>query len=131
MKNHDACVGLIHSTVLAFALGLGGAVVVAADEESNPSPPSDQPVLERAVPQGARCAITTYYSDAAMTKQVGTFSTCPGPKPKKGLTGKKTKYFETDTIPLGNPGQGKPGSPGSLPCEFLKEGCGNLPTQHH
>lgn len=126
MNRHDTFVGLIHSTILVFAIGFGWSSSVLADEPTSPPAPSDESVQERAVPQGGRCTITTYYSDAAMTKQVGTFSTCPGPK--RGRTGKKTKYFETETIPLGNPSQGKSGGPGSLPCEFLNEGCGNLPS---
>ena len=97
MRTINTDLGLTHTIIFAFAIILWSTVVVSAEEGSHPSSPSDQPILERAVPQGGRCTINTYYSDAAMTNQVGTFSTCPGLKPKRGLTGKKTKYFETDT----------------------------------
>lgn len=126
MSRHDTYVRLIRSTVLVCSIVFGGSSLALAEEPTSPPTPSDDSVQERAVPQGGRCTITTYYSDAAMTKQVGTFSNCPGSK--RGLTGKKTKYFETETIALGNPSQGKSGGPGSLPCEFLAEGCGNIPS---
>ncbi len=77
---------------------------------------------------GATCKVITYYSDAAKTNQVGTSSTCPG---NRGLHGRRTAYFEVDTIPLGNQGPRPTKGPGHLPCEFLAAGCGNLPVEHH
>ena len=118
---------VIRFTVVAGFLIIGSPLGAWAEEPTAPTAPKDQGVQERAVPPGASCTIVTYYSDAAKTKQVGTFSNCPGPK--RGLTGRKTKFFESEKIPLGGPRpQGSPAGPGSLPCEFLKEGCGNLPT---
>ena len=78
---------------------------------------------------GGTCSITTYYSDANLTKQVGTFSNCPW---KRGLTGRRTAYSESDTVEWGNTRSGGDGSGGrGYPCEFLQEGCGHLPVDRY
>lgn len=69
----------------------------------------------------ATCRIITYYSDATMTKGVGSWSNCPG---QKGLQGKRTIHREIETVELASP---RPG-PGSLPCEFLAKGCSPIPS---
>ena len=74
--------------------------------------------------QAASCVIITYYNNAAHDRVVGTWSNCPG---QKGLKGKRTRYSERETEQLRSP----PPGPGSLPCEFLQKGCGNLPKPHH
>lgn len=49
MSRHDAYIGVIHSTVLAFAVGLGGASFILAEEPTSPPAPSDDSVIERGV----------------------------------------------------------------------------------
>ncbi len=61
-------------------------------------------------PVDGRCRVTTYYADAGMTTQVGTYSTCPG---SRGLTGRRTAFFEVDEIQIG-PGP-RPKPPGQNP----------------
>ena len=92
----------------------------------------------KAAPGGTvTCTITTYYSDASETKQVGTYSNCPTSPPKRGLTGRRTQYSESDSVdltdirgPLHHP---DPGNRAQVPCDLLPEaeriptGCGNLP----
>jgi hypothetical protein len=83
------------------------------------------------------CILRTYYSDADMTDQVGTWSNCPG---SGGLHGRRTAYYETDTVELSTP---KPIGGGGMPCEFVQENdpftgkpltdytlsqCNNIPT---
>jgi hypothetical protein len=75
-------------------------------------------------PPGATCTITTYYSDASMTTKVGSYSTCPG---SRGLTGRKTAFFETDDIEITPTGPKPPGQ-NPLPCEFKQDCVVNLPT---
>lgn len=65
----------------------------------------------------ATCQVITYYSDAAHTNAVGSWSNCPG---WKGLHGKRTRFTERETIEIS--GGPRPG-PGGLPCEFLQRGC--------
>lgn len=72
--------------------------------------------------EAASCIIITYYSDASLTRVVGSWSNCPG---QKGLQGRRTKHSERETIQLRSP----PPGPGSLPCEFLKQGCRPLPSR--
>lgn len=125
MRRYETYVGLIRSTAIAASLAFGSASFLLAEEPATPPAPADTGVQERAVPSTGRCSITTYYSDAAKTKQVGTFSTCPGQK--RGLTGRKTHFYEVETFEFGAPGVGKPPGPGSLPCEFQKAGCSDIP----
>lgn len=65
----------------------------------------------------ASCQIITYYSEAALTNVVGSWSNCPG---QKGLRGKRTRFSERETVQI--TGGGPPGNQG-LPCEFLARGC--------
>jgi hypothetical protein len=84
-----------------------------------------------------KCTIITYYSDASLTNQVGTYSNCPTEPPKRGLTGRRTKYTDSSTFDLGDIRGGlhhpNPGNNQKLPCDILpederiKKGCGNLP----
>lgn len=109
------------STLFAFA-SLGANVLIS------------KPV--QAAPAGAvKCTITTYYSDSQMTNQVGTYSNCPTEPPKRGLTGRRTKYADSQTFDSGDIRGGlhnpDPGNKQKLPCEFLQAGCSNLPKQHH
>jgi len=108
---------LVLSAFLAFA-GLASDGVLGRPAQAAP-------------PSTGTCSITYYYSDPEKTKQVGTFSNCPNPPPKRGLTGRKTRYYDVETVNLGNPSPPRPRPPGHLPCEFLAKGCGNLPTEHH
>jgi hypothetical protein len=62
------------------------------------------------------CILRTYYSDADMTDQVGTWSNCPG---GGGLQGRRTAYYETDTVELSSPSP--VGGGGGMPCEFVQE----------
>src|SRR5262245_53879818 len=71
-----------------------------------------------ALPTHGTCSITYYYSDPGLTNQVGTYSTCPTNQPKRGLTGRKTRYYEVETIDFGNTGPGGTTGGGGLPCEF-------------
>ncbi len=81
---------------------------------------------QAAPPSTGTCSITSYYSDANKTKEVGTFSTCPS---NRGLRGRRTRYYDVETVDMGNPGpeERREREPRSLPCEFLAEGCGHLP----
>ena len=72
--------------------------------------------------EAASCIIITYYIDASLTRVVGSWSNCPG---QKGLQGRRTKHSERETIQLRNPLP----PPGSLPCEFLRQGCRPLPDR--
>lgn len=47
MSRHDTVVRVIHSTVLAFAIGFGGSSFALAEEPTSPSPPSDESIIER------------------------------------------------------------------------------------
>jgi hypothetical protein len=91
--------------------------------------------VEAAPASTVECTITTYYSDASKTQRVGTYSNCPTETPKRGLTGRRTRYSDSDTLELGDIRGGlhhpNPGNDQNLPREFLAEGCSNLPTQHH
>lgn len=73
---------------------------------------------------GATCRITTYYADASMTNKVGSFSTCPG---SRGLTGRRTAFFDTDEVEI-TPSGPRPPGPRPLPCEFQRDCVVNLPT---
>ena len=85
------------------------------------------------------CTITTYYSDASMNTQVGTYSNCPTSPPKRGLTGRRTKYSDSSEVDLsdirGALHHRDPGNGTELPCDILPEderiasGCGNLPSR--
>jgi hypothetical protein len=79
----------------------------------------------RALPVQATCRITTYYADASMTTPVGSFSTCPG---SRGLTGRRTAFFEVDAIQVGNGPRPKPPGTNPFPCEFQQNCVTNLPT---
>lgn len=50
MRRQDAYIGLIRSTVVVVAIGLGWSSFALAEEPASPPAPSDQSVLERAVP---------------------------------------------------------------------------------
>jgi hypothetical protein len=101
----------IPSAALAAALIAGPMAALA------PQPAS-------ALPSGGSCRITTYYKTDALENEVGLRSNCPG---KKGW-GKTSAFFEVDTIDFGNDGGGGHGGHGKFPCEFLAEGCSNLPV---
>ncbi len=49
MSRHDTIVRVIHSTVLAFGIGLGGSSFALAEEPTSPSPPSEESIIERGV----------------------------------------------------------------------------------
>ena len=91
--------------------------------------------VEAAPASTVKCTVTTYYSDASKTQSVGTYSNCPTEPPKRGLTGRRTRYSDSDTLDLGDIRGGlhhpDPGNKQKQPCEFLAAGCSNLPTQHH
>ncbi len=120
---------MVRALMVTGALSMGMANEVFA-EESAPAPDS-QSIRERALPPGATCKITTYYSTAQQTQEVGRLSTCPGPD--RGMKGRKTAFYEVETIQIGSPGPGggPHGGPGKLPCEFLASGCSNLPEARH
>jgi hypothetical protein len=80
---------------------------------------------ERAEAAGGSCQIITYYEDADMTGYVGTWSNCPG---MKGLSGRRSRYFEVETEQLPS---GPSTTGGSLPCEFLAAGCSHIPTPRY
>jgi hypothetical protein len=105
-------------------------VIAAAEKEQAPAekeqPPSGD-VQERAIPSTGTCSITTYYSDAAMTHQVGTFSTCPGPK--RGLTGRRTSYYDVDTVNLGNTGPDIRRDPAAYRANFFKKAAAICPDR--
>lgn len=84
------------------------------------------PAPVQAVPNGQRiCRVYTYFSDKEETKQVGLFARCPGGT----HTGHTTKWFTVETFTVGTrPETGGEQKPGSLPCEFLAAGCGDLPV---
>jgi len=71
---------------------------------------------------GGTCRIITFTGAPEMTGYVGVWSNCPG---MKGLSGRRSPYFETETEQLSSGGTT---SGGALPCEFLAAGCSNLPT---
>lgn len=79
-----------------------------------------------AAAEAATCQVIIYYSDASLTRPVGSWSNCPG---QKGLQGKRTRFRETMTEEIvGGPGGG--GGGGGLPCEFLASGCKPLPRRN-
>ncbi len=49
MSRQDTYVGVIHSTVLAFAIGLGGVSFAVGEEPPSPPPPSEDSIIERGV----------------------------------------------------------------------------------
>ena len=73
-------------------------------------------LLVASATEAATCQIIIYYSDASMNTSVGHWSNCPG---MKGLVGRRTKFKETSTEELLAPVP----PPGTLPCDFLKDGC--------
>jgi hypothetical protein len=82
------------------------------------------PLPARALPSGGiTCRITTYFKTAELEKEVGLRTTCPG----VSKWGKTSKYYEVELIDTHNDGPGGHDGPGGLPCEFLAEGCSNLP----
>jgi hypothetical protein len=94
-------------------LGLGLIVLGAAAGLALSTGPA------AALPNGGSCIVRTYYSSAEMTQQVGSWSNCPG---HAGLKGRRTAYFEDDTLDLTPPKPiGAGGSAGGLPCEFVQE----------
>ncbi len=98
---------------------LGGLLLAASTTAFVPSP-------VQAAPGGHLiCRVYTYFSDKEETKQVGLFARCPGGT----HTGRTTKWFTVETFTVGNrPDVGGGQTPGSLPCEFLAAGCGDLPV---
>jgi hypothetical protein len=82
-----------------------------------------------ALPADPICVIITYFNDAHHDKQVGRRAACPGSPGQ--MTGQATAYFTVshggDATKVDVPSAG-----GSLPCEFLKDGCSEgLPVPHH
>jgi hypothetical protein len=77
-----------------------------------------------ALPVSQSCRITTYYKTAEMTQEVGVRSTCPG----VSKWGRTSKYYEVETLQTDNGGGHHTSGPGKLPCEFLQQGCSNLPV---
>ena len=73
-------------------------------------------ILGVSVTEAATCQIIIYYSDASMTHSVGHWSNCPG---MKGLVGRRTRFKEVETEELRDPVP----PPGTLPCDFLRDGC--------
>lgn len=73
-------------------------------------------ILAVSATEAATCQIIIYYSDASMSASVGHWSNCPG---MKGLVGRRTRFKEVSTEELRNPVP----PPGTLPCEFLRDGC--------
>lgn len=73
-------------------------------------------ILMVSATEAATCQVITYYSDASMTNSVGHWSNCPG---MKGLVGRRTRFKEVETEELRTPLP----PPGTLPCDFLVEGC--------
>jgi hypothetical protein len=88
-----------------FGLGLIAAGAASLALWSDPA---------QALPRS--CILRTYYSDADMTEQVGTWSSCPG---NVGLKGRRTAYYEDDSVELSHPRPSAGG--GSMPCEFVQE----------
>jgi hypothetical protein len=78
-----------------------------------------------ALPVNGKCAITTYYAEATLKNKVGSFSTCPG---SRGLTGRRTAFFETDIIEFGDGPRPKPPGTKPFPCEFLENCVLSLPN---
>lgn len=79
----------------------------------------------QALPVNGVCHVTTYYSDASMSTQVGRRSTCPG---AHGMTGRVTKFFEVDDIPLGTGPRPKPPGQQPFPCDLQQNCVSSLPT---
>jgi len=86
-------------------------------------------VFPGAMPAAAlptQCVITTYYKTAEMVTVVGVRTNCPG----GSNSGRTSPYKEREVVQLNSPGPvGGGGGGGSLPCEFLAKGCGNLPVK--
>ena len=79
----------------------------------------------QALPVHAVCHVTTYYADASMRTQVGRRSNCPG---SQSMTGRKTKFFEVDNIPLSTGPAIKPPGQQPFPCELQQNCVNSLPT---
>lgn len=80
-----------------------------------------------ALPTQTVCLVTTYFNNAAHDQEVGTRTKCTGSAAQ--THGRVTPYHITEREVLDNGGGGHTGGgPGSLPCEFLQEGCSNLPV---
>ena len=74
------------------------------------------------------CVIRNYYNNAELGTQVGIRSGCPG----HAKWGKITKFVEAETVDLAPEGTGGGGGgPGRMPCEFLADGCSNLPEMRN
>jgi hypothetical protein len=78
-----------------------------------------------ALPVNATCRITTYYADASMTTVVGTYSTCPG---SRGLSGRRTRFFEIDEVQIGTGPRPKPPGNSPFPCDLQEHCVTHLPT---
>lgn len=78
-----------------------------------------------ALPVNGSCRVTTYYADAGMTTQVGSYSTCPG---SRGLTGRRTAFFEVDEIQIGPGPRPKPPGQSPFPCDLQQNCVNSLPT---
>ena len=115
------------------ALVFSACVVFASVAATTFSPRPAQ-----AASAGGSCSIITYYSDPEKTNQVGTYSNCPTDTPPRGLTGRKTAYFDVEKVGLGTMGGGGhgggTGNGQQLPCEFTatnvekEDRCFNIPT---
>ncbi len=119
MKNNGKTMALSGVSILSVGALVGLACLAInglTANQAHAAPP----------PGGVPCTLTYYYSDAAKTNEVGEYSSCPG-----GVkSGQKTRYYKSvTTAPVPRPPQSS--ASGGLPCEFLAEGCSNLPAPHH
>src|SRR5690242_5028164 len=80
-----------------------------------------------ALPTSSSCLVTTYYNNAAHDQEVGTRTQCTGTPVT--MVGRSTPWHTSERLSTSAGGTGHPhGGSQSLPCEFLADGCSNLPT---
>jgi len=80
-----------------------------------------------ALPTSSSCLITTYYNNASFDTEVGERTQCTGSPVK--MTGRVTPWHTSERLSAGTGGGGHTGGGhSSLPCEFLQDGCSNLPV---
>jgi hypothetical protein len=75
--------------------------------------------------QSKTCVVPTYYKSAEMEQEVGVRTNCPG----VANAGRTSPHVEVERIQYGESSGGSPGGARKLPCEFLAQGCGNLPEK--